>query len=256
MQRAPNPMRAIDAIAIDTDRAMVGERVPYNGDIVPRRIDETSRDVEIGGGAFVDGVVFGRRVSILDGFALDPENMTRVQGVYGVESVAIGRYCIIALHVQSNGSLAVGSQCQIFGDLLGLRGVVVGDDTAIAGNVIARGYISIGRRVRIGGCVISLEGSVTVNDDSEMFDVIARQDVQLGNRVKVIDPLVLSISGQVSHQGSLTVGGMQLEAAAPCGSFNTNAQRFRSMDYETVTRRLVASFSEFDEWRNPDASLH
>ena len=243
MQRIPRPVRTIDAVTIDDANATIGDLVPYNRDIVPLRPGEVDKTVQIGRGAFVDGVVFGKRVTMLDGFSPDPERMTRVQGAFGVEFVTVGNYCIVARHLQSDGRVSVGNHCLVFGDLLGLESVVVGDDSSIAGNVVSRGNISLGRGVVVGGCVISLEGGVAVNDGCRLYDVVARRDIQMGKDVRVTDPLVLSISGQVSQAGGLVVGDMNVDTHRG-GSINTNAARFQSMDYARITRRLASSLGE------------
>ena len=212
---------------------------------MPGRLEEIDRTIEIGRGAFVDGVVFCRTVEIFDGPASDPDQMTRVQALYGTESVTVGDCCIVSSHTQSNGPIRIGRHYQIYGDIVG-ESVVVDDDTAVAGSIIAKGDIVVGCRVSIGGYVISQQGSVVVNDGSQAFDIAAHQDIHLGPGVIVTDPVIFSGVGEVSLMDQVAVGGVKVETHGWTSTVNTNSNRFESIEYETILNLLTSSFNQLN----------
>ena len=242
-QQPPRAVRSVDAVTIQDDMAIVGDGVPYEFDIVPTRREELGRRVEVRPGAFVGGVIFGKDIELYDGLGLDMTQMTRVRGLYGTEQVRLGKLCIVASHVQSNGAVHIGSHCQIFGDIVG-DSIVIDDNTAVAGNVVAAKDIVIGREVSIGGYVVSLQGSVAIDDQSQVFDVIAHSGIELGSGVTTLDPVIHSIDGEVELTGQATLGGMNIEAVRRPRHVNTNEIRVKSIEYETITNQLAASFDE------------
>ncbi len=242
-QQPPRAVRSVDAVTIQDDMAVVGDGVPYEFDIVPTRREELGRRIEVRPGAFVGGVICGRTIELYDGLGLDMIQMTRVRGLYGMEDVRVGNYCVVATHVQCNKSVYVGSNSQIFGDIVG-ESIVIDGNTAVAGNVVGTKDIIIGREVSIGGYVVSLQGSVAIDDQSQVFDVIAHSGIELGSGVTTLDPVIQSIDGDVELAGQATLGGMNIGAVRRPLHINTNEIRVKSIEYETITNQLAASFDE------------
>jgi acetyltransferase-like isoleucine patch superfamily enzyme len=250
MERPPKAVLAVDGVSIEEDLAFVKEGIAYEYDIIPLQPEEADRPVQIGAGAFVDGVVFGKTVELASGLDSKPEEMTRVQGVYGEASVNMKDLCIVASHVQSNGEIRIGNSCIIYGDVIG-ESITIDDDTSIAGNVIADGTITVGRRVTIGGYVISLTGTVVVDDESRVFDIMASGEIAVGSDVVIADPAIHSEGGDISVSQQIMVGDMLVDEGVlglmTAGQVNTNELRLRSIAYETITDQLGNSLNEVIE---------
>jgi len=190
----------------------LGNRARYSSDILPEDDSALERTVRLGRASRVDGFIYGKWITLAEGFSENAEDVTSAVGLYADEYIELQSYCKIATHVQCNGEIIIGGQCEIFGDVIGNQNIIIGDSTRIAGNVIAEGNIEVGSEVWIGGYVVSFNGGIAINQNSEVFDIIAEGDIELGNGVTVIDRAVRSSNGKINLPDSIKVGNNVLGA--------------------------------------------
>jgi predicted acyltransferase (DUF342 family) len=250
----------VDAVSVDANEFNVKDDQRYATDILPEDDSQFERAVVLGRAARVDGFIYGKEITLHAGHSDSVGNFTSAAGLYGEVFVELEGYCMIATHVQCNGEIIIGEDCEIFGDVIG--GVVtnIGDRTRIAGNVIADGNIVVGSDVWVGGYVVSLNGSIAINQHSKVFDIICNGDIELADDVTVMDRVIRSSNGRVLKPGSVKVGnnissvdvmseltvGDRVLSALSENEFNINELVFRGVSYSEEMEKLGEALSTLD----------
>ena len=254
------PILTTDAVVIGTNNASVKDDQPYDSDILPENDSEVDRIVVLGHAARVDGFIYGKEITLREGHSDSAGDFTSAAGLYGQVSVELDGYCKIATHVQCNGEITIGEDCEIFGDVIGGRITNIGDRTRIGGNVIADGDIVIGTDVWVGGYVVSLNGSIAINQHSKVFDIICNGDIELGDDVIVTDRVIGSSEGSIHLPDSVRLGsdassvgalpkltvGDLIHSAVSDSEININELVFRGVSYSEEMEQLREALSALD----------
>jgi hypothetical protein len=249
-----------DAVTNTATQLSIKDDQPYDSDIFPEDESQVDRVVVLGHAARVDGFIYGKEITLREGHSDSAGDYTRAAGLYAEAFIELDGYCKIATHVQCNGEITIGKDCEIFGDVIGGRITNIGDRTRIGGNVIADGDVVIGNDVWVGGYVVSLNGSIAINQHSKVFDVICDGDIEFGDDVIVIDRVIRSSKGSVHLPDSvkfgnnassvgalpeLTVGDLILSAVSD-NEINTNELIFRGVSYSEEVEKLGEALSALD----------
>lgn len=246
------PVLAVSSVTVTDGYVDVRPDQHYAFDILPYASGELGREVLLGSGSRVDGLVFGKVVTLSSGHSRDDSDMTRALGIFAEESATLEDYCKVATHVQSYNDIFIGDSCQIFGDVIGGRISYVGDGTRIAGNIISEGDITLGSDVWVGGQVISLSGNIAINDNCKVYDVVSAGDIEIGDNVIVIDKAMQSDKGALNRYGKVevddvefskqdtgtrSIGSVERNLLKPNG-INVNESIFLDADYSSQKDEL------------------
>ena len=254
------PILSLDAVAIGDNEVNIKDDQSHGSDILPEEDSQIDRTVVLGHAARVDGFIYGKEITLHEGHSDSPGDFTSAAGLYGEVFVELDGYCKIATHVQCNGEITIGEDCEIFGDVIGGRITNIGDRTRIGGNVIADGNIVVGSDVWVGGYVVSLNGSIAINQHSKVFDIICNGDIELADDVTVIDRVIRSSKGSIHLPDSLkfgdntlsvdvlpelTVGDLVLSAVSD-NEINGNELVFQGVSYSEEMEKLGEALSALD----------
>jgi predicted acyltransferase (DUF342 family) len=248
------------AVTIDDKHVTIKDDQRHRLDILPEDDSQLDRIVTLGHGSTVDGLIYGKQIILHEGHSATPQEATSAKGLFAETLIELEGWCKIATHVQCNGEIIIGEECEIFGDVIG--GVIshIGDRTRISGNVIANGNIQVGSDVWIGGYVVSLQGSIAINHKTEVFDIICHDELELAENVKVIDRVIRSSTGSIHLPESIVIGNAtygagrsqdvvvgDLTLSGVSGKeINCNSSTFECMPYANETEELGQALSDMD----------
>lgn len=190
-------VKAVEVTHDRDDLFELEDRVPYKGAVFPRSSQQVNRPIKIGRGAQVDGPIFGRVVSIINGFSPQIADTTRTLSIFGIENVNIGDFCNIGGHVTSAGELSIGASCIVLGNVIAPNAKFIGHGTRIEGNLISMESVTIADNVQIGGYVIVLNGELFIGKNSKAHDIIASGEITMDDNVTLSDSIVWSNEGNM-----------------------------------------------------------
>ena len=89
------PVLSVGAVEIGPTEAWVQDDLRYGGNILPENDTQLERPVTLGRASRVEGLIYGKTITLKDGFSDDAEDVTRALGLYATEFIVLGDLSLI-----------------------------------------------------------------------------------------------------------------------------------------------------------------